>query len=261
MHLKAHSFLPDPFPSLFLLRTNIKEKEASLYPIQTIMTTTRSLLLELPGELQDLIVSNLHPSAVIGLRQVSRYWRALLSPDRLDRLKIAEIVTYLHELEIHNDTLFLCSYCLCLKPRSSFTKSHVQGKRGKNGGAYHTRFCVDCGFEHKRILPGAIINMAEEQEPQVCCMGCSAVKRIFCNRCHWCFECAQTENGTGWRKYDGRLVQVRLMNRCTGHRWNGISPAPVPSAGYGPSILQLFAMYGFERDTGIAASPEWYDGI
>ncbi len=84
-------------------------------------------LTNLAGELQDLIIINLHPSAAIALSQTNHHFHSCVS---LHRLPFPVVFEYFQEkelLSIHSDD-YACYTCLRLQPRSDFawrqTRAH-----------------------------------------------------------------------------------------------------------------------------------------
>ena len=66
-----------------------------------------------------------------------------------------------------------------------------------------------------------------------------------------------------WAGPNGEASKVTIRNCCQSHFWRGpASEVSGSSSSSGSSlpIMQAFAMYEFERDFGMLASPEWYDG-
>lgn len=100
-------------------------------------------LCELPGELQDQVIVNLHPSAAIALMQTNRHFHTSVS---LHRLSIEVVEAFLDEKDLHiyNADDYFCYSCYRLKPKISFLSSQVEGKHGKNGTKAHERWCSKC---------------------------------------------------------------------------------------------------------------------
>lgn len=109
----------------------------------------RPALCNLAGELQDLIITNLHPSAAIALSQTNWHFNSCVN---LHRLPSSAVLKYLQEKELlptHSND-YACSTCLRLKPRSTFTTSQTRVSRGKSGQHACKRICFDCSCRNDK---------------------------------------------------------------------------------------------------------------
>ena len=223
-----------------------------------LMTEEKPSLPDLAGELQNLIIINLHPSAAIALSQTNHHFNSCAN---LHQLPSPMVFDYLQEKEIlpaYWDN-YACYNCLRLKPRSSFATKQTRSPRGKGGRDAYKRICLECGFRTGKHIPGQ--NMKIGTELQVYCGGCETLQRRFCSTCRWCESCIRKGTATVLRKGEwagpnGEASEVVLRNTCQNHTWEG----PEPVSGASLSIMQMRAMYEFEQDTGMIASPEWFDG-
>lgn len=124
--------------------------ESALYEAQS---TTMSLP-HLPPELQNLIITNLHPSAAIALRQTNHHYHSTVS---LHRLAPDIVRKFLDDLDGRprsqiegalNCNWFACYRCLCMKPGILFEYFKVElGER-------HDRQCLGCDLKEGRGVPG-----------------------------------------------------------------------------------------------------------
>lgn len=184
-------------------------------------------LTNLAGELQNLIITNLHPSAAIALSQTNHHFHSCVS---LHRLPFSTVVDYFRDKELlpmrsHD---FACYTCLRLKHRSAFAKRQTKSRRGKVGQAATERMCLDCGFTNGKHTPGSPMKIGAEL--QVYCFACTTLKRRFCIHCHWCDSCISKGTARGLRKGvhagpNGEASVVEFQNICKRHDWQGGMPA------------------------------------
>ena len=133
----------------------------------------RPSLANLAGELQDLIITKLHPSSAIALRQTNHHFHASVN---LHRLPFSVVFDWLQDKELmpsHNN--YACYTCLRLKPRSAFAKRQTTSGRGTFGKASHTRICLDCALSTGKHYPGSFLEIGKEL--QVLCMGCEILRK------------------------------------------------------------------------------------
>ncbi|KAH6658685.1 hypothetical protein BKA67DRAFT_533808 [Truncatella angustata] len=107
----------------------------------------RASLTILPGETQNQIVASLDGLGQLMLRAVCKHFRGIIP------------ITYRLLLEAENSAearfkdLHACFTCLRLRRRMHFADSMQRGRRGKNGSAPETRFCIDCGLDNRYGRP------------------------------------------------------------------------------------------------------------
>ena len=195
-------------------------------------------LCSLPAELQNLIIPLLHPSAAIALRQTCRWYHDYVSLHRLDHNLVRG---YLHDLELLpcNGNNYACFVCLSLKPITSFTAQHVEGKNRRQRGYSTKRSFLECAVKLGQIKPGRLLYIAKgkcgertctrvcagckatepgtecvDSTPAVMCGGCLTIQTYFCGDCYWCMGCimkARTWIGRGMaRKNVSMAVDVKL---------------------------------------------------
>ena len=108
----------------------------------------------LPSELQDLIITHLHPSAAIALRQTSRHYHTTVS---LHRLAPDIVHSFLGDLDHRPPIqfedgvkckLFACYTCLCIKPGIQFEVLEIECAER------HDRQCLGCDFKEARTISG-----------------------------------------------------------------------------------------------------------
>lgn len=204
----------------------------------------RPSLTNLPGELQNIIVANLNPSAVVALSQTSRHFHACVS---LHRLRFFEVYEWFREIEqvSTNSENYACYTCLRLKPRSAFAKGQTRTPRGKSGHNARARICLDCGFSTGMHTPGSMMDIGGEL--QVLCMGCDTLRKRYCMSCRWCDSCISKGTATVSRKGqragpNDEAREVVIRNSCSHHDWktpesvrSGASPQVHLSTGQYPA--------------------------
>ena len=219
-------------------------------------------LTNLAGELQDLIITELHPSSAVALSQTNHHFHASVN---LHRLPFSVVFDWIREKELmpsHTD--YACYTCLRLKPGSAFATSQIKSRRGKHGKAFHTRTCLDCGFSIGKHSPGSFLKIGDEM--QVLCMGCEIMRKRFCTLCQWCDSCIKKGSAIVLRKGqcagpNGEAREVTIRNCCRKHVWEGpTSGVSYSNSGSSFSVIQACTMFEFEKDYGMVASSEWYDG-
>lgn len=173
-----------------------------------------------PGEIEDLIISELHPSAAIALSGTNRHFHASVSLHRLDP---ATVQKYLHEIEMlpeYSDS-YACYTCLRILPETRFTVKHTKRKLGKNGFGWSRRACVNCCEEIGRFAPGSIVHFVGEASPKVVCFTCCKIQARFCCTCKFCDSCAQKKVAVAFRKgKEWENNQPLFRSNCVDHEWN-----------------------------------------
>lgn len=192
-------------------------------------TGERPSLTNLAGELQNIIVANLNPSAVVALSQTSRHFHACVS---LNRLPFIGVYNWLREREqvSTNSENYACYTCLRLKHRSAFAKAQTRTPRGKSGYNARARICLDCGFSTGMHTQGSMMDIGGEL--QVLCMGCETLHKQYCMSCRRCDS--YISKGTAivsrkgqWAGPNGEAREVVIRNSCSHHDWK--KPEPIRS--------------------------------
>lgn len=112
-------------------------------------------LRQLPSELQDLIITHLHPSAAIALRQTNHDYHTTVSLHRLAPEIVRDFLDYLDQRPRRQTDdglsckMFACYKCLCMKPGVQFEYLEI-GCAGR-----HDRQCLRCDVKAGRAIPGA----------------------------------------------------------------------------------------------------------
>ncbi len=193
-------------------------------------------LCDLPGEIQDNIILNLHPSAVIALGQTNRHFQTTASLTRLDSEAIDKFLEE-KKIQIRNAANYLCRSCLTFKPQLAFPRNHVKGRRSKTGKDAHKRSCLHCLINNGGILPGHVVDMADERlGRRVYCYACLLLQDRYCVKCNWCYECTQRRKvktyRKGWRgKYGMDDGMGFVINCCLQHRWSEVGKVGASSLG------------------------------
>ena len=204
------------------LQVSQPESEKICPPDNEISAATdeKPSLTNLAGELQDLIITNLHPSAAIALSQTSRHFHACVNLHRLPSSAVFDYFQEKESMKTHSND-YACYTCLRLKPRSAFAKRQAKGRQGKLGINGYTRICLECALSTGRLTPGSIIETGREM--QVLCMGCETLRKRFCTWCRWCDSCIGKGFATVLRKgqwaVNGEASNVVIRNGCTEHVW------------------------------------------
>ena len=187
-------------------------------------TDERPSLTNLAGELQDLIITKLHPSSLIALSQTNHHFHDTVS---LHRLPFPVVFAWLLHKENnywYRYANYACYTCLRLKPQSAFGKKQTRWRRGKWGQDSYMRRCLDCGLS-------------------------SCIDKGYA-----------TVLNKGYFKgyYPGRKSSVRwyLQKRV----WEATSKASGSSGGSSHSVTHAFAMDEIKEYYGMMASSEWYHG-
>ena len=169
----------------------------------------------LPTELQNLIVLNLLPSAAVALKQTNRWFYTHVSLRRLDRVAVRDYLQS-SELKIKNEHLYACFSCLCLKPETAFTFSHIGQKTSQCRPRCYDRFCLDCGIVNGAYSAGTSRLMAgSESTRKVLCGVCMSVQSYYCSRCYCCKGCIASI-GT-WTGRAARRSQAGGQALCQTH--------------------------------------------
>ena len=131
-----------------------------VYPVSHIespsATTDAMSLPHLPIELQDLIITGLHPAAALALSNTNHFYHSVVSFDHLDPDMVSR---FLYELENRPNNLnkgfyhrkFACYICLSLKPVLQFASL---GSTSFDGRKAHHRQCVQCDVRDGSVTPG-----------------------------------------------------------------------------------------------------------
>ena len=123
----------------------------------------------LPAELQNLIFTNLHPSAALALRQTNHHYYSTVSLHHLAPTIVREFLCDLDRRPRYqtedglNYKLFACYECLCMKPGIFFEYTEIV--RCSND-----RQCLGCDAKKGRVIRGGIRSF--------CCDTCVGLKLI-----------------------------------------------------------------------------------
>lgn len=176
----------------------------------------------MPTEIEDMIISELEPSAAIALAQVNRHYHDVVSLFRIDKGKVK---SFLRKLELsRTNPDFACYTCLRLKPKDEFTVKNTKGKKGKHGQNWFERCCLSCCLEKNTFTPGSLVRTKDGQEVQAVCRGCKKLEDDFCARCIYCRECAgRADDLETLHAHQELGTQVEVSEFCGGaqrkHRW------------------------------------------
>ena len=143
-------------------------------------TNERLNLLNLAGELQNLIIVNLHPAAALALSQTNRHFHSSVGLHRLP-FPVAFRILQEKELFSPDPENFACYTCFRLKPQSTFVLKQTKRRRSKLGRDAHKRFCTECGCKYGKHKPGSIFITSAGL--RVSCVGCESLQDRFCMKC------------------------------------------------------------------------------
>ena len=189
----------------------------------TITVESKMNISSLPGEIQNMIIRHLHPSAAVALGHTNRYFHSISS---LHILPISIVEAFLEEripymLRMDN---YLCASCFHSKPPERFLESQITEKRSKEGSERNLRRCLDCMKE--QISPGSIVELGKMGQKHVLCMACVNFRSPYCVQCRWCSVCACLEGEIlTYRKaadMDPKTPDwiVPVTNTCEKHLWS-----------------------------------------
>ena len=221
-----------------------------------------------PGELQDQIIINLHPSAAVALRQTNIHFHNAVSLSRLDT---REVRLYLHERQTRpqNADKLACYTCLILKPKSEIMQHNSSYMHRQRGIYWHQR-CLDCAIENFAIVPGNIVETSQvraksswSREKMVFCLACLTLQGHFCGTCRWCFDCTQKQRACTYRKGEFGYQMVPVFINCRAHSWYEFSAPELITPARTPRLwlMQSRAIKKFGLMHEGVAEPEWFDSL
>lgn len=153
----------------------------------------------LPTELQNLIITNLHPTAAIALSKTNYHYHSTVS---LHQLVFDTVRRFLFDLENRPDgsvedeqcrEKYACYKCLCMKPGSQFQYSEILDSCMKEyQGARHNRQCMECDVKDNRVMPGCTYLCWGKR--MVVCIACLNAERCFCRGCRSCACCLEEKH-------------------------------------------------------------------
>jgi len=221
----------------------------------------------LPGELQEQIILNLHPSAAVALRQTNHHFQTIIS---LRRYNIDDVRAFLRDRarQPRNARYLPCYSCLWLKLRSNFIMGPCNLPRGQVSFYdphrhiwTHGESCFECAVATGRFLPGNVSTLPNETDKVLFCIACLTLQNHFCEKCRWCTKCASSGTVNTYRKEEMGYRVVPILNRCWGHEWhhNYTSKPVTPVTSDRLLRLQTQAVKEFQLTSGGPAIVGWYD--
>jgi hypothetical protein len=181
-----------------------KRRDPPSKPAQAIPHTKTAPLLRLPVELHkdiaDLISHN-WPLSLLNLRRANRYFHALIPPPTHATLLLFE-----QERWARARPLYACRYCVRLRPKRHFADAMLKGRTGVNGKEPEKRFCVDCGFGHALLEPGAGRQSRYSPGTEVVVAGQTWV---------WCKGCLQVKMGGEAKGCAGCCAPCHYAEACS----------------------------------------------
>ncbi|KAL5364282.1 hypothetical protein BJX96DRAFT_157081 [Aspergillus floccosus] len=223
-------------------------------------------LLDLPTEIHLQIISYLGYPSCLALSQTSSFFRSMIavgkpltSEQKLSFLCTAENWT-------RYKGRFSCSRCLKLRLRAAFADKQVKAKRAKGHAESDRRFCLDCGIKKRIYQPGQMIdiNGITHFVCGLCRQMCgSGLYCTFCGSCQRCLERRSSVRNSYLSSVTEPELSDRECPRClrpyrslgeTTQECNGAKVMTVLH-----NLPLALKMAEFQEDSGMMASPEWYE--
>lgn len=149
-----------------------------------------NILISLPQELQEEIISNLEWPDRVCLKLTCKHYNQLIPSLDLNQLLEAEESAFSEQRD-----LYACRYCLRLRDGTDFANKMLKRTRGRGHQDAAKRFCVDCGLNAPegatRYAPGAEISVGDVTK--IICELCKSFKLIGKdvdgNKARACVDC------------------------------------------------------------------------
>lgn len=100
-----------------------------------------ALIVQLPGEIHNHILSYLDSIARISLKLTSVYFNSIIPKLSSETLQAAEWSTFASDRDLYG-----CYDCLRLRESSRFADNQLRKKKRRFGAEAPRRFCVECGL-------------------------------------------------------------------------------------------------------------------
>lgn len=152
----------------------------------------------LPRELQDLIITNLHPTAAIALSKTSHHYQSIVSLHCLDPDTVRQ---FLYDLEQRSDNRapsdlrrrrLACYKCLRIKDDMQFSYlGNFLRSLAEPDGKWDRRQCLECDVKTGRMKPGVVLTGWFTPYPVVTCSECFKGQVKFCRGCRSCSGCLE----------------------------------------------------------------------
>src|SRR5436190_2212968 len=121
-----------------------KDERGEGTPAAQDTSSSSSILLSLPTELQLWIIDVCDIPSKLALRMTNHHFRALIRRPTHADLLAAEKTPWGEDRD-----LFSCMDCLRLRRRCNFADAMTKGPKGKQGKEPQKRFCLYCGLNPK----------------------------------------------------------------------------------------------------------------
>ncbi|KAK8254124.1 hypothetical protein IWZ00DRAFT_220258 [Phyllosticta capitalensis] len=138
--------------------TELEATETEATDVEAPTTQQTDVLIELPGELQNMIFQYLDDYSRIRLGATNRYFHRVVDLTREEKGEKARWISTL------GWNYFACSMCFQWKYFSKFGKAQTKNKRGHRRSQAKKRFCIDCGLEWKLYSGGNIVDAYFNEE-------------------------------------------------------------------------------------------------
>lgn len=211
------------------------------------MASQKASLAGLPVELQLHVASFLDYPSAIALWQSNKLLHEVISPQSWP---LEGKVRFVHAAELftHNTDRFGCFRCFRVLGREYFADNQVKNSRAKGNSQSSHRFCLECAREKSIYSPGS--KVVKSGTESWVCPDCRELKEApFCHHCGLCQRC------TKQRLSNTRSACPRCGRGIDRNRMRSCLPA-CPITAFGMALR----MVDFEEQTGMIASPEWFDG-
>jgi hypothetical protein len=166
------------------LPANIYSPRTSAIPVPEPIKPSPSLLLQLPPELFNHVVSFLDFDSAVALRHSSATLHQLITSHQLRKIR-CEFLKCTPVFAQHQP----CFTCLQLRPRTRFDMDQPPNYTGE-------RYCMDCGIRTQRYTPGQLLRGFGTSAPHIYCVKCKQTEAPswypnrdpragYCGKCDW----------------------------------------------------------------------------
>ena len=154
----------------------------------------------LPTELQDLIVTDLHPTAAIAFSRTNHHYRSTISLHRRVPDTVRRFLFDLERLEVRSEGVlngprFACYKWLCMKPGTQLEYFEVvRSCSVEYRGDWHDRQCLECDLKDGLLESGRIVLCwcgPSTRVPGIVCNDCFKAQGRFCGGCRSCAGCLE----------------------------------------------------------------------
>ncbi|TLS20743.1 uncharacterized protein PpBr36_11042 [Pyricularia pennisetigena] len=205
--------------AIFVLRSEAsKDPKIVSQNLVSIMDFTpgSARIVNIPGELQNRILSHLDIISQISLKLTSIYFDNLIAKLSLETLLDAEESEFAQSRDLYG-----CYDCLRLRTSHRFADNQLRKKRRRFGAESFKRFCIDCGLE---VRQGRLPTVRYVRGNQIDIQG---VSHVICIKCGsfalrgnekdyeaTCVSCWRPFQEARRRAQESRMREERLKSRA-----------------------------------------------